>query len=263
MSPFAERVYASLLRIVTAGRGLAWRVDEETTLRIDPRCRWIRNAAYEADVVRYLRDRIRPGHCCIDVGAHVGFYAMQMALWNGPGGRVIAFEPNPTARAVLTSNVALNGLSSRITIEAAAVGAVRGTENLFHGGETTGLSRLGAPNPDSPSGPPLPVPVVTLDDYCAKSGVRPDWLLVDAEGADLLVLEGAAGLLRDTPMGAVVEMHAALWDPTHTTPATFAAFLRRCGRVAVPITGQAEPLRDYGSVSLIPNPESSIVDPQS
>lgn len=256
MSPFAERLYASLLRIVTVGRGLPWRVDERTTLRIDPRCRWIRNASYEAEVVRYLRERIRPGQCCIDVGAHVGFYAMQMALWNGPDGRVIAFEPNPTARAVLTSNVALNRLSSRITIEPAAVGAAPGTADLFHGGDTTGLSRLGAPNPDSASGPPVRVPVVTLDDYCTQAGVRPDWLLVDAEGADLLVLEGAARLLRDTPIGVVVEMHAALWDPAHTTPDTFAAFLRRCGRIAIPLTSQLDPLRAYGAVSLIPDPRS-------
>ena len=246
-----ERVYASLLRVVTAGRGLAWRVDDRTTLRIDPRCRWIRNAAYEADVVAYLRAGVRPGHCCVDVGAHVGFYALQMALWSAPDGRVIAFEPNPAARAVLAANVALNRLSARVTIEAAAAGAVRGVADLFHGGETTGLSRLDAPNPDSASGPPVRVPVVTLDEYCAASGVRPDWLLVDAEGADLRVLEGAAALLRDTAVEVVVEMHAALWDPRHTTPATFAAFLRGCGRTAVPITGQADPLRDYGTVALI------------
>jgi FkbM family methyltransferase len=194
----------------------------------------------------------------VDVGAHVGFYALQMALWTGPEGRIIAFEPNPAARAVLTANVALNRLASRITIESAAAGAEPGTADLFHGTETTGLSRLGAPNPDSVSGPPVRVPVVTLDDYCARSGVRPDWLLVDAEGADLLVLEGAARLLRDTPVGVVVEMHAALWDKSHTTPETFAAFLRSCGRMAVPITGQADALRDYGTVSVVPDPSSRI-----
>ena len=236
MTRIIDRAYTSLLRIVTAGRGLPWRVDDQTTLRIDPRCRWIRNAAYEADVVAYLRPGIRPGQCCIDVGAHVGFYALQMALWNAPDGRVIAFEPNPTAR---------------VTIEGAAAGAARGTADLFHGGETSGLSRLDAPNPDSASGPPVRVPVVTLDEYCAASGVRPDWLLADAEGAELLVLEGAAALLRDTEVQVVVEMHAALWDARHTTPATFDAFLRGCGRTAVPITGQNDPLRDYGTVALI------------
>lgn len=251
MASLSQRAYTSLIRVLTAGRGLAWRVDDRTTLRIDPRCRWIRNPSYEADVVAYLRAGIRPGHCCIDVGAHVGFYALQMALWTAPGGRVIAFEPNPAARAVLTANVALNHLGDEVTIESAAAGAARGTADLFHGAETTGLSRLDAPNPDSQSGPPIRVPVVTLDEYCASHGLSPDWILIDAEGADLAVLQGAERLLRDTPVRVVVEMHTALWNPQHTTAAGFEAFLGACGRTAVPITGQEHAFQLYGTVALI------------
>jgi FkbM family methyltransferase len=250
MNRFTQRGYTSLLRVLCAGRGLAWRVDDVTTLRIDPRCRWIRNSSYEADVAAYLRRGIRQGQCCVDVGAHVGFYALQMALWTAPGGRVIAFEPNPTARAVLRANVALNRLGDRVTIEPSAAGAASGTADLFHSGETSGLSRLDAPNPASASGAPVRVPVVTLDEYCATHRVQPDWILVDAEGADLAVLQGAAALLRDTPVQVVVEMHASLWDPRHTTPAGFEAFLRSCGRVAVSITGQQSPFVDYGTVAL-------------
>jgi FkbM family methyltransferase len=245
-----QRVYTSLLRVVSGGRGLAWQVDETTTLRIDPRCRWIRNPSYEADVAAYLKAGIHPGHCCIDVGAHVGFYAMQMALWTAPGGRVIAFEPNPTARAVLHANVGLNRLSDRVTIEAAAAGASAGSGDLFHAGDTSGLSRLGAPNDDSPAGVAVRVPVVTLDEYCARHDLRPDWILVDAEGADLQVLRGAARLLTDTPVQVVVEMHASLWD-AQTTPAAFETFLAGCGRRAVPITGQQRPFVDYGTVALL------------
>lgn len=252
----AQRAYTSLLRVLCGGRGLAWRVDEATTLRIDPRCRWIRNASYEADVAAYLRAGIRPGQCCVDVGAHVGFYVLQMALWTSPGGRVIAFEPNPTARAVLKANVALNGFSERVTIEASAAGAARGTADLSRSGDTTGLSRLGAPSSDSTAGARVRVPVVTLDEYCSEHRITPDWILIDAEGVDLEVLQGAAALLRDTPVQVVVEMHASHWDPRHTTPATFEAFLKSCGRKAVPITGQKDPFVDYGTVSLvrIPNP---------
>jgi FkbM family methyltransferase len=250
MQSLTQRVYTSLLQVLSAGRGLAWHVDGTTTLRIDPRCRWIRNPSYEADVAAYLRAGIRPGHCCVDVGAHVGFYAMQMALWTAPGGRVIAFEPNPTARAVLQANVALNRMSDRVTIEPSAAGAAAGTADLFHGDDTTGLSRLDAPNADSQSGAPVRVPVVTLDEYCASHQIMPDWILIDAEGADLSVLQGAAALLRDTAVQVVVEMHASLWDPSHTTPATFEAFLKSCGRVAVPITGQKNPFVDYGTAAL-------------
>ena len=247
-----QRAYTSLLRILSAGRGMAWRVDDTTTLRIDPRCRWIRNASYEADVTAYLRPRIQAGHTCVDVGAHVGFYALQMALWTSPGGRVIAFEPNPTARAVLEANVALNRLTGQITVVPAAAGAAPGSAELFHSGDTSGLSRLDAPNPASASGPPVRVPVVTLDQYCATQRIRPDWILVDAEGADLEVLRGAASLLTDTRVQVVVEMHPTLWNPAHTTREHFAAFLARCGRIAVPITGQTDPLVDYGTVALVP-----------
>jgi FkbM family methyltransferase len=247
----SQRAYTSLLRLLTAGRGLPWRVDEKTTLRIDPRCRWIRNSSYEADVAGYLRAGVRPGQTCLDVGAHVGFYALQMAMWTAPGGRVIAFEPNPTARSVLQANVGLNQLNDRITVVAAAAGAAAGSADLFHSGDTSGLSRLDAPNPASPSGAPVRVPVVTLDEYCATHKIHPDWILVDAEGADQSVLEGAASLLTNTPVQMVVEMHPTLWDPRHTTAAGFEAFVARCGRVAVPITGQRHPFVDYGTIALL------------
>src|SRR5258708_20504969 len=182
------------------GRGLAWQVDDETPLRIDPRCRWIRNGSYEEDVTAYLRARMRPGQCCLDVGAHVGFYALQMALWTAPDGQVVAFEPNPTAGTVLQANVALNRLSGRVTIEPAAAGAATGTGDLFHSGDTSGLSRLDAPNPASAGGIPVRVPVIALDEYCATRRVPPDWILVDTGGAEPSGLHEAAAPLSNTPL---------------------------------------------------------------
>jgi FkbM family methyltransferase len=245
-----EAIYAGALRILTAGRGLPWRIDDRTTLRIDPRCRWIRHPDYEADVVSYLRARVRPGHVSVDVGAHVGFYVLQLAHWSAPGGRVVALEPNPTARAVLESNVALNGIASQVTIEPVAAGAAPGNAQLFHAGEATGLSRLGSPNPASAGDVPVMVDVVTLDDYCAKGRLAPDWILIDAEGAELNVLEGAAALLTHSPVQVVVEMHGTLWDDLETTTARFQSLLRACGRTAVPITGQTDAFADYGTVVL-------------
>jgi FkbM family methyltransferase len=151
---------------------------------------------------------------------------------------------------VLEANVALNRMTDRVTIEPAAAGAAAGSADLFHAGDTSGLSRLGSPNADSPAGVRVRVPVVTLDEYCAAHRLRPDWILVDAEGADLYVLQGAAGLLRDTAAQVVVEMHASLWD-AYTTPAAFEGFLASCGRTAVPISGQQRPFADYGTVALL------------
>lgn len=244
-----ERVYGRFLRVVTAGRGVAWQVDGRTRLRIDPRCRWIRNPSYEAKVVDYLRARIAPGDCCVDVGAHVGYYALQMALWTAPGGRVIAFEPNPSARDVLAANVRLNGFDRRITVEPLAVSDAPGRAPLFDGGETSGLSRIGAPNPESGGrGPAVDVDVVTLDDYCARHAVTPKWVLIDAEGYELEVLTGARRLLADPGITFVVEMHPDLWARGRPAPtAQLEQLLRTCGRTALLLTDQRN-LEDYGTI---------------
>jgi len=245
-----EKAYGSLLRVLTAGRGIAWHVDTQVTLRIDPRCRWIRNPSYEAEVVDYMRSRIRPGDVCLDVGAHVGFYALQMALWTSPGGKVIAFEPNPTARDVLTTNVRLNSLGDRITVEPYAVGAARGTAPLFHGGETTGLSRIGAPNPATDAGAPVQVDVVALDDYCTDHRVAPRWVLIDTEGLEVQVLEGAKRLLANQHTTFVVEMHPTLWENAAATQARFDALLREYRRRAVKLTRESA-VEGYGTVALV------------
>lgn len=247
-----QRAYTSILRIAAGGRGLPWRVDDTTTLRIDPRCRWIRNDAYEREVVDYLRKAIRPGDTCIDVGGHVGFYVMQMALWSAPGGRVTAFEPNPTAREVLEANVTLNGLDARVTVEPMAVGSEEGgTAQLFHGEDTSGLSRLHAPNPHAAQGTSVTVPMITLDRYCADRKISPTWILIDVEGFELDVLRGAQQLLRDPRVHVVVEMHAPLWPEAGDDPAMFQGLMDECGRAIVPITGQRDALGEYGSVALI------------
>lgn len=247
-----DAAYTRLLSLLTAGRGVRWEVAPGTVLRLDPRCRWIRHPDYEARVVEYLRERVRPGDCCIDVGAHVGFYVLQMALWTGPRGRVIAFEPNPAARAVLEANVRLNALPADIRVEAAAAGSSAGTARLFHAAVASGVSRLGSPNPDAAADTAhVDVAVTTLDEYCAATGVTPNWVLIDTEGFELEVLRGASRVIAASSARVVIEMHPQLWDDRETGPA-IARFAAAHGRRVVPLTGQRDPLIDYGTVVLEP-----------
>lgn len=249
MSVF-ERLYASLLWHASGHRGVKWTLPSQV-LRIDPRCRWIRHADYEARVVEYFRSCVRPNQCCLDAGAHVGFYALQMALWTAPEGRVHAFEPNPTARDVLETNVRLNGLASRVIVEPAAVGAARGRATLHDAHDTSGLSRLGSPNPASHGdGAMVEVQVVTIDDYCRAHGIRPNWLLIDVEGAELDALSGARQLLTDPTLSVVVELHEDLWQSPGATREKFTALVAAAGRTIVPLTGQTDPLAQYGTVAL-------------
>jgi FkbM family methyltransferase len=53
---------------------------------------------------------------CWNIGANVGEHVLRLARIVGPTGRVLAFEPNPEAAAVLATNIQLNRYSDRVSI---------------------------------------------------------------------------------------------------------------------------------------------------
>jgi FkbM family methyltransferase len=63
-------------------------------------------------MVDEARHWIRPGDTAIDVGAHTGGTTLPLALAAGPGGAVLALEPNPHVYKVL---LATSGLNRRTT----------------------------------------------------------------------------------------------------------------------------------------------------
>jgi FkbM family methyltransferase len=243
--------YESLLGALSGGRGIPWEINGET-YRVDPRFRHRLGQHYDAPVARYLRGRVRPGALCLDVGANVGIYVLQFARWAGPGGRVVAFEPNPSARAVLARHVALNGLEGRVRVVPAAVGA-SGGEGVLFAADADGMSRLGEPNElIADRVRELTVPVVTLDGFCEAEGLEPDWLFMDIEGFELAALAGARRLIerRGARLGVVVELHPNAWAVAGTAREDAEALLAELGLRAVPLTGQRDALAEHGIVHL-------------
>jgi FkbM family methyltransferase len=243
--------YERMLGIASGGRGIPWEING-VTYRIDPQHRHRLGADYDPPVAAFLRDRVRRGAVCIDVGANVGVYVLQFAQWAGKTGRVIAFEPNPAARRVLERHVRLNHLANRVTIVAAAVGAGAGEAVLFTSG-ADGRSRLAEPNRELDGGvTAVVVPIVTLDDHCRTARLAPDWLLIDIEGFEIAALEGASAIIRSRgrDLGIVVEMHPNVWASARTTRERAESVLRELGRRPVALTGQSDPLADHGLVFL-------------
>jgi FkbM family methyltransferase len=148
----------------------------------------ILRGTYEPEQTRLFQQYIPAGATVFDVGAHVGYYTVLSAVLTGPRGRVFAFEPNPVNHSFLQRHVALNAFAN-VTIENAAVSDRNGTASFAFGtGSGTGhLDEGGA----------LQVRTLRLDDYCARHDVRPGFMKIDVEGAELDVLQGAGDTLRD------------------------------------------------------------------
>ncbi|HEY8184905.1 MAG TPA: FkbM family methyltransferase [Pyrinomonadaceae bacterium] len=233
------------------GSGISWKING-VTYRIDPHQRHRLGQNYDAHVAGFLRGRVKPGALCLDVGANVGVYVLQFAHWSAPTGQVIAFEPNPSAAAILKKHVEMNGLTKRVRIVSAAVSEMSG-EDILYAAEADGMSRLGEPNPALfENVAEIRVPVVTLDEYCASEELKPDWLFIDIEGFEIAALSGARELIqsRRGHLGIVVEMHPNVWSSANTTRARAEILLAELRLRAESLTGQTDPLGDYGLVHL-------------
>lgn len=243
--------YESLLEWSGKGSGIPWTING-IACRIDPHQRHRLAQNYDVPVADFLRQCVKPGSLCFDVGANVGVYVMQFAHWSGPGGRIVAFEPNPSASSILEKHVRMNELSERVEIVRAAIGETSG-EQILYAAEADGMSRLGEPNKALEGKvDEITVPVLTLDEYCTSESLQPDWLLMDIEGFEIAALAGARSLIqsRRGQLGIIVEMHPDVWSSANTTRAKAEDLLAELGLCAVPLTGQGDPLGNHGIVHL-------------
>lgn len=154
---------------------------------------------YETDLLEALRPLLKPGDLVVDVGANVGNHAVFFGLITGA--EVVCYEPIDAAAQCLSANAAMNDLDEKISIRRAAVGARKGLAEV----KQFNASNLGATQLAMASTGSLPV--VTLDEERFSKPVR--LIKIDAEGMDLLVLQGARQRIRSDRPILVCEAHTS------------------------------------------------------
>jgi FkbM family methyltransferase len=152
---------------------------------------------YDRRELALVRERLRGGGDFVDVGAHVGMYTVAASLALGDRGRVLAFEPNPAARAQLEANVALNGCEN-VVVSPRAVGDAAG-EAVLHVPATPDPSFSSLEPGRFAEGEPISVEVTTVDAEVEALGLRPALVKVDVEGGELAVIAGLERTLDARP----------------------------------------------------------------
>lgn len=191
----------------------------------------ILRGGYERDEIEFVRGVLKAGDTAIDVGAHIGFFTMQMAAMVGPTGAVYSFEPFPPNADLLERSLDENRLEDRVTFQRAAVGATTGTATLTFPVETLnsgGAYLLRAGTAPLTGNQKENVPVVALDDVKVSGRVR--LIKMDVEGAEPQVIRGAARLLANQHPVILSELHPTQLDrASGVTPDQFLDQLRACG----------------------------------
>ena len=163
----------------------------------------------EPHVQSALCEVLKPGATFCDVGANLGFFSLLAARLVGPYGRVYAFEPDPQARQWLEEASRRN----RLAIDIVGVA-------VWHADSMVPFRRANpAHSPDLGTGAvvrnhrtpgTIAVRAVTLDGFFAArtNRIEEDLVIkVDAEGSELAVLQGAAGVLASRRAAWIVEVH--------------------------------------------------------
>ena len=151
---------------------------------------------FEEAESRFLESALREGMVVLDIGAHHGYYTILAAKKVGALGHVSAFEPSLRERRRLLTHLRLNRCKN-VRVEPVALASENGESTLFVvDGRDTGCNSLRPPAVDEPTHG-VAVKTIKLDTYVTSLGLRHvDFIKIDAEGAELEILEGARSVLR-------------------------------------------------------------------
>lgn len=148
------------------------------------------------ELFAFMTHYLKPGMTFVDVGANIGAHTIHGARLVGDKGRVYSFEADPDTFTLLQRNVALNHISNATLYNRCIsnarelltfnLSADTARSSIFHKGESQ-----------------LLLLASTLDELLPRR-VHIDFLKIDVEGADYLVLAGAGRIFQDCPPGVVV-----------------------------------------------------------
>jgi FkbM family methyltransferase len=144
---------------------------------------------YERHELRFLERYIQSGWQCVDIGANVGFYTLNLAKLVGPTGRVYAVEAAPGNFEKLNRNLSLNSFTNCHLSQAAITSADGPVRFHCSPSRNSGWGRI---DNFAGSAGEIEVPGLTFDAYVRRTGLaNVDFLKIDIEGHELAFLQGA------------------------------------------------------------------------
>lgn len=165
----------------------------------------------EVRLTRHLIRTLADGDVLFDIGANFGFYSLLASELIGSG-RICAFEPVPYVFEGLAKNAAAAGnveaVNRAVSDRAGVLDFDQAPESRHTGGS---LNERSSREPGEPrfEFKKIRVRAVTVDEFREQSGLTPTVIKIDVEGAENLVIKGAAKTLAAGSPSVILEV----WKP--------------------------------------------------
>lgn len=200
-------------------RGLYQRVLPADLVSV-PRCRennyWYEGITWEPTVRYALMDLLRSGDVAFDCGANIGGLTTTMSRLVGPRGVVCAFEASPRVIDSLQYNIVLQGCFNTTAYHRAIYSDSTSLVEMQFSSHHHQADRIVKSGKSDSR-----VLALALDDFVRETGLRPNLVKMDIEGAELAAVHGFAATLSEHRPHLILETDAG-------DPATF-QFLRARG----------------------------------
>jgi FkbM family methyltransferase len=176
---------------------------------------------------------IRPGDAVLDIGANWGAYTTLFSNLAGIGGSVDAFEPLPAAFEILDRETRRSAPIRNWRLHRLACSDTAGVASIWVPGDDQAQASLrkhhGASWITADRAREHRIEQIRVDDFARPGDGRVDFVKIDVEGAELLVLRGMERTLRQRRPLVFFE-HCPGWmkDFGYGPPDVFAEF-RRAG----------------------------------
>ena len=199
-SKLLEKTCLARQRTMTLKARLFWGEDMNVVFPEIVSCFLYRYGFFEPDLTTIVMTHLKPGQNFFDVGTHFGYYSMLASRIVGHEGQVHGFEPTMGTYKIVHSNL---GLKSNVTLNNVAAWSEETTLKFTdYGVQWSAFNSLyGAKLENSIVAKMSPrdydVKAISIDKYVDESGVRPDFIKIDAENAEYDILKGMTTTLRD------------------------------------------------------------------
>ena len=162
--------------------------------------------------IAYINSAIKKGQTVLDIGAHKAGYLYFMLNQVGDKGNVFAFEPQTNLYQYIIKIKRLFRWNN-VTVEHIALSDTEGKVTLYI--PTNKVSKGSSPGATivehkdrTDFGLTEVVVTETLDAYCVRKNIKPDFLKIDVEGNELKVFQGGKDILKKYKPKIVVEIEA-------------------------------------------------------
>lgn len=171
---------------------------------------------------------LEPGEILFEMGTYAGVLSTWAAKLVGerPGGKVVVFEASQVSIQRASDMFESNDVRN-VEIVQAYIADRSGDSQRFFAIDSGSGAALQSADPSVsmlfPEAREILVPTLSIDDWVATHGIRPDVLKIDIEGAECLALRGMTRFLSEFTPEIVLEFHC------HRIPAIGGSVLEMFG----------------------------------